>query len=83
MIEACINEKYVKKQIQFPKLMRGIKTGTIYLALSQRNTVYGPQTKAIVIHSNKIDQKVGDTAYYSSDLFEDFNGEILLRNKDD
>lgn len=82
MIETQIKNGFERKEIPFPKLMRGLRTGTIYLAMSQRGSVYGPQVQTVVMatsHNNN--QNFGERAVYSLEWLEDFHGEVIIRNK--
>jgi hypothetical protein len=81
MIESHIRDNIKTKEVPFPKLMRGLRTGTIYLAILKRNSVYGPQIHTIVMAVGNSLHKVGDRAIYSSEWLEDFHGEITLRNR--
>lgn len=62
--------------------MRGNRTGAIYLALSEQNSLYGPQIQTIVLVSGSGDSfNIGHKASYQSIWLDDFDGEITLRNK--
>jgi hypothetical protein len=86
MIKSEISEKSKDiKEKPFPKLMIGVNTGTIYLALADTPNSFNCSNyytiKTIVLVPTKTsDLFVGDINVYPSDMLEDFEGEIKMRN---
>lgn len=82
MVVAEIIKPVEKKSLNFPKLMVGKRTGTIYLALSQDYTNYGLKVNTIVIAPSAGSQQIGYNDEHLANLLEDFNGSITLRNEE-
>lgn len=68
-----------KYEFEFPKLMLGRKTGTIYLARASLADGKEVQTVVLVPAADSA-QKIGEMAVYLKELLEDFNGEIIMSN---
>lgn len=81
MIESTVSNNKPKKVKAFPKLMRGIQTGTIYLALEL--DACAQTITCITLHQAKdTSTKVGSKNRYDAFLFEDFDGTLTLTNGD-
>ena len=63
-----------EKPIEFPKLMRGMDTGSIY--------IFSDRTTATLLHPGQADLRVGHvvTGNINMGHYEDFNGKITLQN---
>lgn len=65
-----------KKVSDFPKLMVGKNTGTIYLAIKAIRT----RVQTVVLKSVGFADPVGTIKEYDIENLKDFNSEITLRN---
>lgn len=82
MIKSTYSNNVKPNKRPFPKLMRGINTGAIYLA--HKFNAWPQTIESTVLHPGKdLSAKVGDKHNYDAFLFEEFDGSVTLTNLKD